>query len=416
MGRKNPTALGDMPEKIKPIKNYQHVTPNQRAFIVDASSGMKDYEIAEKLGLSTKTVRRERVKYGIEKDNKGNVIRVGKPPVKDHEKEEVVVKKNAAVDVERRKDFYKRKAANSLYYNNLQEQFSPNEIAFYLEEWANLCIQFEDILATEKRQIDEYIKAEILGNRILKNVKVTEDELAKLIPEIEAYRKSHDMNVDEEAQERDATLMQIVRSCSGASGAMANDYQKNVDLRNRILEELNARRTDRADQISRRGTTFMSLVEEFRNEKVREEHGRHIELLKIAKEKKQAIWRSPQLFPDGTKDCILVDENTIFPEKVFSRIEDLKEVIDNNFDKLYVYKNENIKTGELEDLGIKPFTESKAVPNDAIVLLGLQNLELIESFQLKNVRIISYFTDGETTYGDITNLIKEHHAANPPGN
>jgi CheY-like chemotaxis protein len=104
---------------------------------------------------------------------------------------------------------------------------------------------------------------------------------------------------------------------------MANDYQRNFDLRSKVLSELNARRRDRVDQIKKGGTTFIGLVEAFRDRQLRATQGRHIELVRIAREKKRVEWNKPNIFPDGTKDCILMDENSELVQKDIIRIEEL---------------------------------------------------------------------------------------------
>jgi len=93
---------------------------------------------------------------------------------------------------------------------------------------------------------------------------------------------------------------------------MTNDYQKLVHVKNRLLDELNARRKDRVDQLKKSGTTFLSIVAAFRERELREEQGKHIELVRLAKEKKKSEWRKPNLMPDGSKDCLLMDEHSEF--------------------------------------------------------------------------------------------------------
>lgn len=262
-----------------------------------------DDEIAKELGRDARTVVLNRKRLGIKKKSRGAVMNIEKPI-------------NANYDIASKKltetqktEFFKTILANSLYYKQLKEQYTKEELQFYEEEWGGLCVQFEDILATEKRQIDEYIKAEIHGNRMLRNIKMLEDEIELIFKEIEKLRKHHDMQNDEEAQERDFQLQMLTKTMTSQSQGITRDYQENVKLRNSILAELNGRRKDRIDQISKRGTTFLSVIEAFRDKEIRDAHGRQMELVKLAKDKKKEEWSKPVLFADGTKDCILMDEN-----------------------------------------------------------------------------------------------------------
>lgn len=241
-------------------------------------------------------------------------------------------------DNDRRK-FFQTTIRNSKYYDILKDQFSKDEIDFYLEEWATLCLQFEDILATEKRQIDELIKSSILGNRILRNIKIAENEIVNLQDEIKRLRKSNDVVNDENAQERDQTIISLIKTLASQVDQMTSEYQNNVTLRNKILDELKGRRKDRIEQLKKSNTTFLGLVAALREQDIQEKQGKHAELLRLAKEKKKDEWRKPTLFPDGSRDCILIDEHTQFPENNLV-------VIDDTISKLvYKYQQDGL-TGE----------------------------------------------------------------------
>lgn len=285
-------------------KNSLAMTKQELIFIQENALSMTDEEMAEKLHRGIKTIRKFRRMVGIDKTHRGYVTL-------DQSKQKPIDKN--LTDGERA-DFFKTLLKNSQYYDTLKEQFTLREINFYLEEWSGLCLQFEDILATEKRQIDEYIKAQILGARTLRNIKIMEEEIIKLTTEIETFRATHNMEDDQEAQERDMQLGDLCRMMSSQSQHMHSEYQKNVELKNKMLADLNGRRTDRIDQISKRGTTFLGLVQAFREKEIRDSQGRHAELVRLAKEKKKKEWAKPILFPDGTKDCVLVDENSEFTQ------------------------------------------------------------------------------------------------------
>jgi CheY-like chemotaxis protein len=279
-----------------------------------------DEELATHLKRDVRTIVKARKKLGVMKTKGGKIENLESSPT--------AVQVSQRMTEEQRKEFFKTQLTNSLYYNNLKEQFSKEEIDFYLEEWASLCLQFEDIVATEKRQIDELIKAEIMGNRILRNIKITEDEIKRLIEEVELLNETHDMEDDETAQERDMQLQALIRTMSAASQGMSIDYQKNVNVKNDLLDQLNARRRDRVDQIAKRGTTFLSLVEAFREKEIRDKQARHMELVRIAKEKKREDWRQPHMFPDGVKDCVLMDEHSNIPELDIVRLSDKLNLVD----------------------------------------------------------------------------------------
>lgn len=214
-----------------------------------------------------------------------------------------------------RVEFYKTQFTSTLYYATLKSQFTKDELDYYLEEWGSLSIQFEDVVATEKRQIDEYIKMTILGNKILRNINVIEGEITILQQNIEEYRKKHpEIEADILAQEQDNQMIEMVNIMNGQAKSIANDYHRNLDLRTKLLQELNARRKDRVDQITKRGSTFLSILEEYRDKEVRAQQGRYMELMKMAAAKKKAQWRKPTRYDDGTLDCVLMDEYSELPQ------------------------------------------------------------------------------------------------------
>ena len=95
---------------------------------------------------------------------------------------------------------------------------------------------------------------------------------------------------------------------SAQSQAMSNDYQRNVSTRNELLNELNARRRDRIDNIRKSGVTLLGIIEQLRDRETRRIQGEHLELVRMAKEKQKTEWRKVNAFPDGTKDYILLDD------------------------------------------------------------------------------------------------------------
>jgi CheY-like chemotaxis protein len=309
------------------MANKGWIKPEELEYIRKNCLAKTDEQLAKDLNRDMRTIKTARRRLGINKTHSGKIQSV------DSTKNDALPIGQRLTEAQR-KEFFKTHLTNSLYYENLKSQFTSQELDFYLEEWSGLCLQFEDILATEKRQIDEYIKAQIMGNRMLRSIKIAEEEIEKLTVEVENFRKSKDMATDDDAQEKDFILMNLLRTMHSQCQMMANDYQKNVDLKNKILADLNSRRRDRIEQIVKKGTTFLGIVQAFRDRNTRETQGRHIELLRLAKEKKRENWNKPMLFPDGTKDCILMDENANLNETSSNII--FKNFVENRDKKILV--------------------------------------------------------------------------------
>lgn len=347
----------------------------EKQFIQKKCLVMSDLAMAKELGRDIRTIITQRKKCGVNKKGHGKLQTDQQLIKKDHYNEKGLVA-SRSMDEKTRVAFFKTQLINGAFYETLKTQFTTGEMDYYLEEWGTLCVQFEDIVATEKRQIDEYIKAEIIGNRILRNVKITEDEILNLQKEVNAYRGSHNME-QEKAQERDNQLMLMIKMMSAQSGGMSNDYQKNVDLKNKLLAQLNARREDRVDQIKKQGTTFMGLVGLLREKSARESIGRHMELVRMAKEKKKDEWHKPIVFEDGQRDCILVDDQSQFIEEQALRLEDMGSQMMNK------YKNGgfNILIVENDNRRIQFFQDN--LPNNKIEFAS--SFMKAEEFLNKNI-------------------------------
>lgn len=309
------------PKEIKKKKKGERggsLLPFEVEYIRNNCISKTDQEMADELKKDVTTIAGARRRLGLVKTYRGKIIAV-ESQKKIMDERQKVRERTQSLNTEyvgqklnekERASFFKKELENTIYYDNLKKQFSDEEIGFYLEEWAALCLQFEDIIATEKRQIDELIKNEIIGFRIMRNVKQAENTIAVLIRDTEKLHKNHKMDTDEEAQERDRQLQDMVRIMSAQSQMMTDSYRSNVLLRNDLLDELNARRRDRIDQLRKSGTTFLNLVAAFREKEVRDVQGNYAELMRIAKERKAAEFRAQSKFPDGNKDCILMDEKS----------------------------------------------------------------------------------------------------------
>jgi len=154
------------------------------------------------------------------------------------------------------------------------------------------------------------------------HIKTMEEEIDRIATEIEDYRKNNDVENDSVASEHDEYLVGLVSRLSSLVNIMSNDYQKNVELRRKITGDLNARRRDRSDQLKNIGSTFLGLVNAFNDKKVREIQGRHMEMLKLAGEKKMGEWRQPMRFADGAMDCILLDDESVISERTNNIIQE----------------------------------------------------------------------------------------------
>lgn len=305
-----------------PIPKGTNLKPDEIEYIRQNCLTTSDAKMADYLKRDLRTIRSARRKLGISKKGAGKIEAVDlNKDKKPTEAVQLTLLASQKLNEEERKRFYRTQFTNSLYYDNLKKQFTKEEIDFYLEEWGTLCLQFEDIVATEKRQIDELIKAELMGSRILKKIRFAEEALEEAITEL--ARLQAEAETDPERKRAFQKLAELLEKMQENADAMVTDYQRNVTLKNNLLHELNARRKDRVDQLTKKGTTFQGIVQNLRDRDVRERQGKHMELVRLAKEKKKNEFRKPITYLDGTKDCILLDEFSQLPEVEVVHLEDM---------------------------------------------------------------------------------------------
>lgn len=323
----------------KQKKTRMRLSPQEVAYIQANCLKQTDEEIAKAIGRTIECVVRNRRKLGVLKGNRGKVLTMTPDAIKNTTGGN---KAGFRLTEEERKNFFQTELRNAMYYEILQTQFSKEEMNYYLEEWGALCLQFEDILQSENRQIDELIKTRILMNRTLRDIKFGTDEIEKYVKEINKIKidapkkddfsdNSEYLSALDDFNERLGMAQQTVSMMGSQVASMSRDYDKLVERQNSLLSSLNALRRDRVDSLKKKGVSLITLIEIFQDKKVREVQGRHQELLKLAKEKIQNEWRKDTVFPDGQKDGVLIDDKRA--ERIYKNKkkeeQEAKETIEN---------------------------------------------------------------------------------------
>lgn len=309
-------------KKNKDSLSRRRLSDKEKNYIRQNCMDHTDEELARNIGRNVRTVTAFRKKMGIFKVARGKVMNLSLD--KNERLPSVQSPVSKRMTHEEKANWFTTQFMNTSYFNEIKKQLTEIEIETYLQEWGALCAQFEDIVATEKRQIDELIKVQILDNRLLRNIKIIEDEINTLVVQIEKLRAEHDVASDERLQELDTKLMDMVQNMSYQAKNMNNDHLNFIKMKNSMLAELNARRKDRIDAIRHSKTTFVGLVEMLQDQSVRDAQSKRLGLVKMSMKKKQDEFRKPTMFPDGTFDPILIDSETPMISSQSDIIQDLK--------------------------------------------------------------------------------------------
>ena len=206
-------------------------------------------------------------------------------------------------------EWYRRQFRKSHLYVTLQAQFEPDEVDVYLQEYGDLCCQFEDIVASEFLQLDDFLKHRLLLARQLSLMKSLRAE----IKSTSRWLRQNPATADESEEEKKRRIAneRLIDSKRSALKQANDRYDKLSAERNRLSQSLAATRKDRLEELRGGGESFFDLVCRIQqSEKARQEEGRFAELSRMALEDEETAMRHEILFPDGGSDPLILDERS----------------------------------------------------------------------------------------------------------
>lgn len=209
--------------------------------------------------------------------------------------------------------WFRTKFQKTHLYNTIKRQFEPEEVDVYLQDFGLLCCQFEDIVASEFMQIDDFLKHRILVDRQLILSRAIQRQIADLQDWFIANPKKEDEDQD---TVRFRVLQQRQLDDKYRHLKNMNDrYDALIKERQKIYSSLAATRRDRLEELQGGKETFLELVAKLQHsEKERDRQGRFAELTKLASEDAKDALRKPIEFPDGSIEPVIMDAETNFGE------------------------------------------------------------------------------------------------------
>lgn len=277
-----------------------------------AKGSLTDKQIQQKLlekfnyEWSIISIRRVRRNIGFNKKNTENQI-------KQEEVAPLSATPPPGLSPDEKAQWFRNDFEKSHLYQMLKNQFDSDEVSAYLEEYGRICCQFEDIVASEFFQIDDFLKHRILINRQLLLMK----SIQKDIISVSGWITNHPVKegeTPEQKQERTTNIVLLGQKNDALKNA--NDrYDKLVGERDKISKNLAATRRDRLDQLAGGKEDFLHLVSLLQySEAERERHGKFAELTKLASKDILDNLSKPVEFPDGSKDYVFMDGENYAPE------------------------------------------------------------------------------------------------------
>lgn len=252
------------------------------------SEGVPLKQIATEIGCSYKTIQR----YKSKKTDDNN------PNKLEHRKEVMI-----------------SEFLGERHYDELSKEFREDELESYIDHYFTYRDQFDNLLGTEKTQLDLAIRQYLLLNRVLRRLKNDEMLLDVIAEDLNKIISKLDNINDDDAQKP----MYIVEK----NGLIANfnSTSQRIEKLNKQALEFEKNQRDALDRLSatrkvrlEAGTgvdkTWSDLIKSLEDKRNRALQSEMAQRLRIAQEREAKNMRSLHHFADKTEDYLLLDDKT----------------------------------------------------------------------------------------------------------
>ena len=261
------------------------LTKIEQQYIKDNCEHKSYVDIAEYLERDPNTIKN----YIETKLNKDTSLTIGAAPVKQA-KNDIVFKP---------------------FWPIIETQFTEPELKMFQYYWNNIQSQFDyDILPTEELQIIDLVKAEIMMERSLNEIKECKDALTRTKVELELI--DDDSNDEEEKKKRVQDLEKQAFGYRTASATLKKEYGEMQKTKNSLFKDLKATRADRIKRIDSRKESFISWIEDLMENPVRrKELGLKMEKYRLATEEEYKRLSQNHKYENGQVDQPILNKDTV---------------------------------------------------------------------------------------------------------
>ena len=202
-------------------------------------------------------------------------------------------------------------------WKSLQEQFSEKELVLFEEKYVGMLGQFKEVLVTERTQILQAIKFELLMDRNM----VARHKARRLIDEMEeeSRRLIQSKGMSLSSMERDELLNVETQltSLRSEEQSKTNEFTKLQERHSMLMNSLKATRDKRLDKIESQKVDFLGVLKFLQDRDVQKVEGRQMELMKLAGQKAKLALGRPVTYDDGNMDnpILCCDTVNLEPEE-----------------------------------------------------------------------------------------------------
>lgn len=244
-----------------------------RKFIDDNYDTMAYEDIADKIGRSPKIVKRYiRSKYG----------------------DKVISRKSEQLLSQE----YNIK--KSIVWKELRSQFSSEELKKFLHHWEKIVGQFkEDILATEEMQVVDYLRLDLLMDRLLSQQQQNLLELQRLEKDVEDEIA---LGEDKDS-EKIASLNSQIAMRRTAQGSLTREFKDLYAEKGKTLQQMKATREARIKFLESSKESFLGWVKQVvMDDEFRNRMGKYMTKMALAMKKEEERLSHPHTYIDGQTD------------------------------------------------------------------------------------------------------------------
>lgn len=186
----------------------------------------------------------------------------------------------------------------------LQQEFTRDELVFFDEKYVDMMMQLGDATATERTQVTQAIKFELLMSRNLVARNRALEEISQLEEMMRQHIKDHGgiFSLTEKARSELLGMENQLNLLRSSEQSKTAEYTKLQERCDKLMESLKATRDKRLDRIQSDKTDFLSVLRELQERDVQDREGRQMELMKLAGQRAKENLGRPIKYDDGNMD------------------------------------------------------------------------------------------------------------------
>lgn len=195
-------------------------------------------------------------------------------------------------------------------WKELVKQFNEDELELFLYHWKEISLQFKnDILHTERMQIVDMARYEIMMNRCLERIKIIMDDVNRITKEIQEEEK-----LDFALQDKDKILglTRLRSDCNAAMNHISSEHKNLMERKQSLLKETKGTREQRIKRIESTGENMVSWITKLiENPDLRKKLGIDMEKMRLATEVEVKRLSEFHKYEDGMIDQPFLNCDTV---------------------------------------------------------------------------------------------------------